>query len=150
MKKTNKPIEITSVTTTFEPVTLIKEPIYLNKFSVSAKSEHGSDFPVIAEQFSSFSIVNEDSTQPLLELTIEVNEGLVYDILNSGIQTKTLSITYENRKKEEILNMDYNIIYRGFSGLVGSYESREIMKIKLYYQIQNQTINENDRKIRVR
>lgn len=128
----------------------IPDPIYINKFSVSAKDNNGNTFGTINKQFSKFSVINEDSNLPLLEIILEVNEGLLYDLLNESINTKSLIITYEDRKNKPTFNVEFNVLYRGFSGIEGSYGDPDIMRLKIYYQIQSQVLIENDRKLRLR
>ena len=112
--------------------------------------KYNNEYQIISKQFSSFRIVNEHSNLPMLELTLEVNEGLVHNILSAGLNTKSLTISYENRKRNPILTMEYNILYRGFSGLEGGYNSTAIMQLKFYYQISSQTIIEGENKLRLR
>ena len=97
--KNTETIEITSITTTFEKPEDILEPIYLNLFSVKAKDVNNNEYQIISKQFSSFRIVNEHSNLPMLELTLEVNEGLVHNIL------------FPTKIGKEILYLQWNIIY---------------------------------------
>lgn len=129
---------------------LTPDPIYTSSFSVSAKDNNGNEFEIINKQFSKFAVVNEDTPLPLLEVRLEVNEGLLYDLLNASINTKSLIITYEDRKKNPTFSVEYNVLYRGFSGIEGSYGDPDIMRLKIYYQIQTQILTENDRKLRLR
>lgn len=122
-------------------------PIFLNQYSIIAKNSNNVESVVLSEQLSRFS---EPEYLSSLVTEVEVNEGLLYDIINDSLNTKTLIVTYEDKGGNTLFSVEYNVLYRGMTGIEGDWGSNNIMKLKFYYQITSQILIEGDNKIRIK
>lgn len=113
-------------------ITVPIEPIYKNLFNCIVKDTKGDKQDVISSQV--YSVVFP-SNSSLLELKINLNQGLITSIISEGMSAKTIKLEFHARDGKIQFEMEYNVNYRNYEGIDGDYNNTDVMELTLYYQI---------------
>jgi hypothetical protein len=111
------------------PHTKLKEPIYSNLFVLQAKDKDNLDCEILSQQIVSFSIKEN------LELKFNLNQGNLTAILSSGMKAKKIIIKSHDREGTVQFELDFDVNYRNFMGIEGSYDSTGIMELTMNFSI---------------
>ena len=130
----NKTFDIDSITLQDAIEETYSTPIFPSFFVLEAKDN--SDINQIILEKQTFATCFHPNDNNSLELKVNLNKGLVFNVLKEGMITKNIKIQFLSSNRNEIIfELDYKLNYRNFSGLDGNYNQTGIMYLSLFYQV---------------
>ena len=110
-------------------------PVFPSSFILEAKDNSDINQVMLEKQTFATCFPQNDNNS-LLELKINLNKGLIFNVLKEGMATKNIKIKFLSLSRNEVIfELDYKVNYRNFSGLDGNYNETGIMYLSLFYQV---------------